>query len=326
MQNPFGNYDPISATRTYNDVLPSLNVVYDVADNTLLRFAVAKVMARPDYTDVAPRVNLNIGALPVQRAIRISTRIAPAGPISRSSSIRTRTPPTPSASTTRTWKSFITDSLITQNYPVQQQTAPSLQCTTLGPNLFDCPFAINQRTNGGGGSIKGVELSITQPIYGGFGVQTNYTWAEAEADNGDPLPQSSKNQVNLSTYFENPRVSARLSYTYRSKFFVSFDRLTPLNEKALESLDASVSVNLTQNVALTADAVNLTEREDRAVRGRGIQAARDLRQRAHLLRRRAREVLIGRVAPSRRASCGSKGCSWRAYFHADPPTSRSASR
>ncbi len=63
VQNPFGNFDPIRATRTYNDVLPSLNVVYDLAENTLLRFAVAKVMARPDYTDIAPRVNLNIGAL-----------------------------------------------------------------------------------------------------------------------------------------------------------------------------------------------------------------------------------------------------------------------
>ncbi len=155
-------------------------------------------------------------------------------------------------------KSFISDSLVTQNYPVQSRTAPSLQCTTLGANLFNCPFAINQRSNGGGGSIKGFELSVTQPIYAGFGVQTNYTWAEAEADNGDPLPQSSKNQVNVSTYFENPFISARLSYTYRSKFFVSFDRLTPLNQKSLDSLDASVSVNVTQNVALTADAVNLT--------------------------------------------------------------------
>jgi iron complex outermembrane receptor protein len=258
VQNPFGNYDPVRATRTYNDVLPSLNVVYDLVENTLLRFAVAKVMARPDYTDIAPRVNLNIGALSGSAG---NPDLDPYRANQADFSIEYY----PNANTAYAFgvyykdvKSFITDSLINQAYPVQSQTAPSLQCTTLGTNLFNCPFAINQRSNGGGGSIKGVELSITQPVYGGFGVQTNYTWAEAEADNGDPLPQSSKNQLNFSTYFENPWVSARLSYTYRSKFFVSFDRLTPLNQKALESLDASVSVNVSEHVALTADAVNLT--------------------------------------------------------------------
>jgi iron complex outermembrane recepter protein len=258
VQNPFGNYDPVRAERTYNDVLPSMNVVFDVADNTLLRFAVAKVMARPDYTDVAPRINLNIGALS-------GTSGNPDLDPYRASQADLSIEYYPNPGTAyalgvyyKDVKSFITDSLVTQSFPVESQTAPSLACTTVGPNQFNCPFAINQRTNGGGGSIKGVEVSITQPIYAGFGVQTNYTWADAEADNGDPLPQSSKTQVNLSTYFENTLVSARLSYTYRSDFFVTFDRLTPLNEKSLESLDASISVNATENVALTLDAVNLT--------------------------------------------------------------------
>ncbi len=102
VQNPFGNFDPVRATRTYNDVLPSLNFVYDVAENTLMRFAVAKVMARPDYTDVAPRINLNIGALSVRRATPISTLIARRRPISRSSTTRTPTRRMRSASTTRT--------------------------------------------------------------------------------------------------------------------------------------------------------------------------------------------------------------------------------
>jgi iron complex outermembrane receptor protein len=258
VQNPFGNYDPIRATRTYTDVLPSMNVVFDLADNTLLRFAVAKVMARPDYTDVAPRVSLNIGSLSGSAG---NPDLDPYRANQADLSIEYY----PDSNTAyalgiyyKDVKSFITDSLVTQNFPLQSQTAPSLACTPISANLFNCPFAINQRSNGGGGSIKGLELSITQPIYAGFGVQTNYTYSDAKADNGDPLPQSSKNQFNLSTYFENQWVSTRLSYTYRSDFFVTFDRLTPLNEKSLESLDASLSVNATQNVALTFDAVNLT--------------------------------------------------------------------
>ena len=39
---------------------------------------------------------------------------------------------------------------------------------------------------------------------------------------------------------------------------IDIDRAAPLNQAALSSLDASVSVNITDNIALTADAINLT--------------------------------------------------------------------
>ncbi|MEP7242904.1 MAG: TonB-dependent receptor [Gammaproteobacteria bacterium] len=256
--NPFGNYDPLNIERTYTDVLPSLNLVYDLQDDLLVRFAVAKVMARPDYTDIAPRVNLNIGALS-------GTGGNPELDPYRASQADLSLEWYPDANTSvalaiyyKDIKSFITDRPVSQIYPIQGATAPSLACTPSGTLLFDCPFTINLRSNGGGGSIKGAELAVTKPIYAGFGVQANYTYSDATADDGTQLPQSSKNQANLTGYFENPLVSARLSYTYRSKFFLSFDRLTPLNEKALASLDASVSVNVTENFALTADAVNIT--------------------------------------------------------------------
>jgi iron complex outermembrane receptor protein len=258
VQNPFGNYDPIDAKRTYNDVLPSLNLVYDLQEDLLLRFAAAKVMARPDYTDIAPRVNLNIGALS-------GTGGNPDLDPYRASQADVSLEWYPDRNTAvalalyyKDIKSFITDRPVTQNYQISGSTAPSVACTPSGTLLFTCPFTINLRSNGGGGSIKGAEFSVTKPIYGGFGVQANYTYSDAKADSGDPLPQSSKNQVNLTGFFENARLSARLSYTYRSEFFVTFDRLTPLNEKALDQLDASVQVNVTDNFAVTLEGQNLT--------------------------------------------------------------------
>jgi iron complex outermembrane receptor protein len=144
---------------------------------------------------------------------------------------------------------------------VQSATSPSLACTPTGTDTFDCPFTINLRSNGGGGRIQGFELAATQPLFGGFGFQTNYTFADAEADNGDPLPQASRDQFNLTGYFENERLSTRVSYTYRSDFFVTFDRTTPLNQESLRSLDAALSYSLTDNVTLTFDGINLTNEE-----------------------------------------------------------------
>ena len=59
------------------------------------------------------------------------------------------------------------------------------------------------RSNGGGGKLKGVELGITQPIWGGFGLQANYTYSDATLDSGDPFPGNSKNTYNFTGFFEN---------------------------------------------------------------------------------------------------------------------------
>jgi iron complex outermembrane receptor protein len=48
---------------------------------------------------------------------------------------------------------------------------------------------------------------------------------------------------------------------------VTFDRNTPLNQDALESLDASVVVNVLDNVALTFDALNITDEKTKQFSG-----------------------------------------------------------
>lgn len=258
-QNPFGNYDPVSVERTYDDVLPSVNFAFDVTDNMILRVAAARVMARPDYTDVAPRVSLNPGAL-------TGTGGNPDVDPYRANQWDLSLEWYPDANSLvavalyyKDIKSFITDAPVTQNFLVQSQTSPSLQCTPgAQANTFNCPFLINQRSNGGGGLIQGAEFTFTKPIWGGFGVNGNYTYSDAEADSGDPIPGNSKDTWNLAAYYEDQLLSARLAYTYRSDFFVTFDRSTKLNQKALESLDASIAVNVLDNVTLTFDALNIT--------------------------------------------------------------------
>ena len=261
ISNPFGNYDPISVDRSYTDVLPSLNLSYDVTDEVKLRVTAARTMTRPDFTDIAPRASLNPGAL-------TGTAGNPDLDPYRANQADLAFEWYPDDNSIlalglyyKDIKSFITDNPVTLNFTVQSATSPNAACTPAGTNLFDCPFLINQRTNGGGGRIQGYEVSLTRPIAGGFGVQANYTFSDAEADNGEPIPGNSRDAFNLTTYFENERISARLAWTYRSEFFVTFDRSTQLNQDGLKSLDASFSFNATDNVTLTVDAVNLTNEE-----------------------------------------------------------------
>ena len=257
VNNPFGRFTPIRVERDYDDVLPSLNIAFDLTDDLVLRGAAARVMARPDFTDVAPRSSLNLGALtgtsgnPNLDPYRANQADVSLEWYPQEGSILAL------ALYYKDIKSFITDVPVTRNEVVQTATPPAA-CTNVGTNLWSCPFVINERSNGGGGKIQGVEASAVYPIWGGFGVQGNYTYSDAEADNGDPIPGNSQDTLNLAAYFENQRFSARLAYTYRSEFFVTFDRSTRLNQSDLASLDASVGVNFTDGLSLTLDAVNLT--------------------------------------------------------------------
>ena len=264
VSNAFGAFERVSAKRDYTDILPSANFSFDLQEDLLLRFAAARTMARPDFTDVAPRVSLNPGALtgtsgnPEIDPFRANQFDLSVEWYPREATI------VAAALFYKDIQSFITDQPTTQVFAIETQTPNLTRCVPAGganPDLFNCQFDINQRSNGGGGRIQGFELNLQTLVYGGFGVQANYTYSDAKANSGDPIPGNSKHQFNLIGYYENDRLSARLAYSQRSKFFITFDRASPLNQDGLKSLDANVTYNVTDNVALTLDAINLTDYE-----------------------------------------------------------------
>jgi iron complex outermembrane receptor protein len=263
IQNAFGNFTHVTADRTYTDYLPSVNLARDLSPQLVLRLAAARTMARPDFTDVSPRVTLNPGALSGQGG---DPNVDPFRADQADVSLEWYHGTDEILSGALFYKnieSFITDRPAEQSYLIQTNTPNLARCqsafTTEFPNRYSCRFTINQRANGGGGNVKGLELNALQKLGGGFGVQANYTYSDAKADEaGLEIPGNSKNSGNVIGFFENARIGARLAYSYRSEFFVAFDRSTRLNQAALKSLDASLSVNVYRGLALTVDGVNLT--------------------------------------------------------------------
>jgi iron complex outermembrane receptor protein len=270
--NAFGNYDPVTANRTYDDVLPSVNLVHDLSDSMLLRFAAAKVMTRPDFTDITPRASLNPGAL---TGVSGNPDLDPYRANQAEIAVEWYAGNRAAASFAVFYKdidSFITDSPTNQVLQITSATQPNAACTPGGAaDLWNCPFVINERSNGGGGSSKGFEAAGVWQWDNGFGVQANYTYVDAEADNGDPLPGHSEQQANLSGFFENDHLSARLMYSYRSEFFVTFDRSTQLDQDDLKSLDTSLQYRVNDNWTVTLDGVNLTDEEIRQFAGTSLR-------------------------------------------------------
>ena len=261
IDNAFGPFVPIEVKKSYTDFLPSANLSFDLTPEVVLRFAAARTMARPDYTDIVPRVSLNPGALTGNGG---DPNVDPFRANQFDVSIEwypDRETIVAAALYYKDIQSYIVNTTTQEIFSIETETPNLSRCTPAGgpnPDLHDCLFDINRRSNGPGGSNKGIELQVSRPIWGGFGVIGNYTYSDAKSDNGDPIPGNSKHAFNLSGFYEHGPVSARLSYTYRSKFFIDIDRASPLNQKATQSLDASASFKVTDNVTLTADAINLT--------------------------------------------------------------------
>ena len=258
--NPFGPITPVTFKNSYTDWLPSINAAFDVADDMIVRVAAARTVTRPDYAAMAPQIELRptiltgSGGNPQLDPFRadqfdISFEWYP----SRQSLVSL-------ALFYKDIQTYITTATATEVHLVEQNVNPNpAGCTAAGTNLWNCEFQITRPVNGAGGTNKGAEISWQQPIWGGFGILANYTYSDAKKSDGRPVEGNSKHTLNLVGYFENDLLSARLAYNFRSKYFVNQDRASALTADKSSSLDASVSVNVMDKVALTFDAINLTD-------------------------------------------------------------------
>ena len=68
-------------------------------------------------------------------------------------------------------QSFIIDRPVQEPFLIQTDNPNLSLCTpaftTEFPNRYNCQFTINQRSNGGGGKVRGAEVALLPPVSGG---------------------------------------------------------------------------------------------------------------------------------------------------------------
>jgi len=240
----YGPYYADDVRNNYLDVLPSVNFTFDLQKNLLLRFSAAETMSRPDFSALGGTVSLTDltdvgnGGNPNLKPIRAAVYDA---------ALEWYYAPTAVAAV-----SVFHDDL--QSY-VTFGTSSNTYYNMLNKDFET--FNISSPSNIGG-ELSGFELQVQQPIAWGFGFQANGTYVDGHDDLGNPLVGTSKLTFNLVGYYENKWVSARLAYTYRSHYFVGLDRSSDENQENYGTLDGSLDFNITPNIALTLDALNIT--------------------------------------------------------------------
>jgi iron complex outermembrane receptor protein len=249
----YGNYYINDVSNNYLDVLPSANFTFDLQPNVLLlRMSAAETMSRPDFSALGATVSLTDTNLTGNGG---NANLKPIRAAVFDAALEWYYAPTAVAAVSVFYddlSSYVTFGVNSQNYLCTSCVNPTTGVKgEIEPFLISSPFNI-------GGQLGGVELQVQQPIAYGFGFQANGTYVDGHDDEGNPLVGTSKLTFNLVGYFEDRWISARLAYTYRSHYFVGLDRSSAENQANYGTLDGSLDFNITRNIALTLDALNIT--------------------------------------------------------------------
>jgi len=240
----YGDYYVDDVKHDYFDVLPSLNLTFDLMPKVFLRMSAAETMSRPDFSALGGSVSLtdanltgnggNPNLKPIKAAVydtELEYYYGPASLVAVSLFYDDLS-------------SYVTFGTSTAQYYSQFYGKVET-------------YNISSPSNTSG-QLKGIEFQIQQPLPHHFGVEFNYTYVDGSETSGAPLVGTSKDTLNAVGYFDNGWLSARLAYTYRSHYYVGLDRSSAENQDNYGSLDASVNFQVTPQISINVDALNLT--------------------------------------------------------------------
>ncbi|MBD8734941.1 TonB-dependent receptor [Sphingomonas sp. CFBP 13706] len=253
--NPNPVPTPTTTSTDYLKFLPSFNIAYEASSSLIFRGAVAKVISRPRYQDLAASISQND-----------TTRDAGGGNPNlkpyESTNYELTAEFYPRPGSLLAVEAFRRD---ISNYIITTRTEGVTLFNSLTGRLEN-NYSVSQPINGGKAKVNGILVSGQSEIWGGFGLQANYTYQDSTTSSTDAsgadlnLPYLSKHTVNVIPYFESGPFQTRLSYNYRTKYFRTIGRLGSREMvAAYNQLDLSAGFNLTKQVTLSLNAQNLLD-------------------------------------------------------------------
>ena len=250
--------EPVRFEKDYTDILPSANFALDITDELVSRLSVAKVITRPSLADLAPRLTLNSSDR-IFTAVGGNPNLEPFEAWQYDATLE--------------WYFAPSSALIAGLFYKDINTFMTTRKSTLVVDGVD--YELSSRVNGGDASIKGVELAYQQTFdmlpepFDGLGLLANYTFTDTQATyfDGDTvikddLENVAKHSFNLTGFYEKGPIGVRLSYSWRGDVLaqVGTNGLENANDKAFGSLDGNITYQVSENITLVAEAMNITDK------------------------------------------------------------------
>ncbi|MGE8232302.1 MAG: TonB-dependent receptor [Stenotrophomonas sp.] len=287
---------------SYQDVLPSLNLAWDVAENVVLRFGAAKTMARPTLAYLSPSVSGGpTGYFDDGRVFAINLgnpKLDPFRSTNYDLSAEWYFGDGGLLSAALFYKDI--DSYVQRTRLLTTWGAMGYALDLLPAGFTaDTVFNVQSYYNTPGGPLKGYELSYQQPftflpgIWSKFGIQLNYTHVESSikymfssAGNSNTsitttftdndLVNLSPNSYNATLYYDDGKFSARVSTSYRDGYIgeiLSQESVWDLDgnqfatpdvtgKNSVRNVDFNMSYKVNKKLSLTFEAINLLDTPD----------------------------------------------------------------
>jgi len=256
-------------TRKYTDVLPALNLSYNLSDEWKFRFSASETMTPLDLGNYGGGLKINT-ADNADLGIRVVTGAESSG--------------NPNLDPWRATNldlaseyyfgdasmaylglfsididSFVTNGKTRGSFPDQD-------------GVIRREVDVSQPIQGKGGTIEGLEIGtklafsdFTDGFFGNFGVDTNYTYSPSEQEgkdlSGEPLPfnDNSENQFNLIGWYQDDKLQMRIAYNYRSDRLVGGATGGVLQyQDATAYVDANISYDILDDVTVYLNGSNIT--------------------------------------------------------------------
>lgn len=249
--------EPNVRDTSYTDVLPSFNLTWEITDDLLLRTAAAKVVSRVQYNDLG--------------GSEIIYAPLPGATVSQGFGGNSELEPFEAEQFDMGLEWYYGDAsaagftLFNKDIASFVINGRSMVTRTIGGEARQVDMVMP--VNGTDAAAKGVELFVQQAFDNGFGVLANYTYTDTELAEIDmdgvktktEIAGTSRDQYNLSVYYENDTFSVRASYNYRSEYADGFNNGMNTFTDGYDQLDVNASYTLMDNLVLNASVVNLTE-------------------------------------------------------------------
>lgn len=265
---------------SYNNLLPSMNIAYDVTDQVVLRAAASRTMTRPSMSSLAPVKSYSDVNFTVSGG---NSQLDPLESDNFDVGVEWYFAQQSVLGVTffyKNIKSFIStprteEPLRAEDYDAVAAVYPT-QPELLDPSLI---WTYSTQANVDGTNLNGFELAYQQPFTGlpgilaNFGFVGNYAYVDAETEverDGQivkvPLEGLSQHSWNATLYYEVPKAGVRLSVNNRDDYITSN---TGSNGNVAEATtgpvryDLSAFYHITEDFSLTLEGVNLSDEPER---------------------------------------------------------------
>ena len=254
----------------FAEVLPSLNLRFELSDDLVGRFGWGKAMVQPNFTDLNPG---GIKHDSTRRIVEGNPNLDPY--VAQQLDIGLEWYPTEDAIVALNLFAKEIDSFVINDTILREYIDPNTGVGVPDPEYGGTVHFFHQGPiNGDGAFVGGLEFAVQYAFtnlpepFDGLGVMFNHTWVDTDAEFVNrawgatfDVPGLSPNTTNAVIFYEKYGFSGRVAWNRREEFLfqIASARGNPEFTKDYWQLDVGLGYEINDRISLLLEAINLTD-------------------------------------------------------------------